>query len=67
MIHTAEPILIAFDADDSQFFRFEMAVRDPRAVKMAQQRWPELVGERDQWTQDLCDGLTGKSTPRGCY
>jgi hypothetical protein len=46
----------------SQFVRFEIAVRDADAVQKAQQCWHQLVKERDQWTQDLWDDLTGKST-----
>jgi hypothetical protein len=36
-----------------------MAVRDPQAIKKAQQRWNELAKERDRWTSGVWDGLTG--------
>lgn len=42
----------------SQFFRFEMVVRDRQAVKKAQERWHELAKERDDhWTQGLLGDL----------
>jgi hypothetical protein len=42
----------------SQFFRFEMVVRDQQAVKKAQKRWHELADERDhQWTRGLWEEL----------
>jgi hypothetical protein len=47
----------------SQFNRFEVAVRDPKAVKVAQKRWHELAEERDRWTNDVLRELTAEAFP----
>jgi len=47
----------------SQFHRFDMVMRDPQAVKIAQERWHELAEERDQWTDGLLRELTAEATP----
>lgn len=41
----------------SQFSHFKAAVRDPQAVKKAQDRWHELADDRDRWTDGLLEQL----------
>jgi hypothetical protein len=41
----------------SQFRRLEIGIRDPQAIKMAQQRWHDLTEERDQWAHRVLDEL----------
>ena len=47
----------------NQFYRLEMAVRDPQAIRTAQQRWHELAKERDQWTDGLLRDLIAEAVP----
>ena len=41
----------------SQFSHFKIAVRDPQAMKKAQDRWRELADDRDRWTDCLLEQL----------
>ncbi len=41
----------------SQFTHFKTALRDPQAVKKAQDRWHELANDRDRWTDGLLEQL----------
>lgn len=44
----------------SQFAKLDVAMHDKQAVKVAQRRWNELSKDRDQWTSDVLEELTGR-------
>jgi hypothetical protein len=47
----------------SQFYRFEMMLRNPEAMKKAHARWREMAEERDQWTAGVIEELLGPTEP----
>ncbi len=49
----------------SQFYKLDMAFRDQKAIKVAQQRWHELAKERDGWTDGVLSELSAEVKARG--
>ena len=47
----------------SQFYRFEMMLRNPEAMKKAHERWREMAEERDQWTAGVIEELIAAPEP----
>jgi hypothetical protein len=47
----------------SQFYRFEMMLHNPEAMKKAHERWGKMAEERDQWTAGVIEELVAAPEP----
>ena len=47
----------------SQFYRFEMMLHNPEAMKKAHERWGKMAEERDQWTAGVIEELVAPTEP----
>jgi hypothetical protein len=47
----------------SQFYRFEMMLHNPKAMKKAHERWGKMAEERDQWTAGVIEELVAVPEP----